>query len=855
MPREHFRVKHFVLYTVRTMAHHPYRSLCGSLRLRRLLPLLLTGFAAWIASPAPAGRAFEWAGRLRATAQKLRSPRASVRLAAVHALGGQPIASTKPWLLRATADTDDQVRVEAARVLVRHRVNAVMPVLVEWLADFSVQVRVEAARLLGQLGNAAAVPPLIRAFGDFEHTVRMAAVKALGQLGSRRAVTGILGRLYDPNVKVRRAAIGVLADLADQRSVIPLLGKLTDPSREIRTAAVKALTRIADPRATIPIIRLLGDPAPKVRVAAIEALGRLRPPGATPALVRALRRSTTPSERTALLHTLAKLSNPQARAALLRALLRRHPTAGLESAIAEAGRPMVPLLISVLGSPRTHARQAASIVRILRRIGDRRASRVLVAEFQRERVTRRLVVEALSTCGDGSAVVPLLRMLGTAPPTEKPLILRALEPIVDGRAASALLPLLGDPSLDLRRSAVRMLGRLRARAAVRPLLALLHHADPHLVRLAIRALGHIGDPSAGAALVPLLFQAIPQIRRAARNALAQLRPEGQISPLLKRAEDPDATVTDRVLALDVLASIVRNRRAPQLVAPVSRFLSDPSPSVVAGALTIAGASAEPAFAPPLRGRLARLPVTLRPSAVDALGRFRDAASTAVLLHAARDPAWQVRAAAAWALSGRPQALPVLVHLMADPHLAVRTNAAGALARPFGAKTPSQALPPLRALLAKQSLDPFLRTNVALALGRARDHRSVAALQALLASPTTTNRYLVGGLARALLALGVPADALRQRLAKRADPILESLLRARSTAKHPVPSRRQAPWRRWIGITVVGDQGIPTPGSSVHIILPDGRVRWCVSDVRGQVVLERLPPGDHVDYEQIARPGK
>lgn len=805
----------------------------------RVIGLVLVGFCI---VPTSLASAFEWAGRLRVTAQKLKHPKTSVRLQGVQELGELSIGETRPHLLRAMADETDEVRLAAAAILVEHRVSEMLPTLVEWLSDFETKVRVEAVRFLGRLANPEAVGPLIRTFGDAEQEVRMEAVLALGRIGSRKAVTGVIGRLNDSNVKVREAAIGVLADLTDTRSVIPLLGKLNDPSPEIRQAAIRALTRIGDLRAVPSILRMLRDPTPKVRIEAIASLGQLRVTSAVAALAEAFGRSRNLEERRALVKTLGLLGTPQGRSTLLEALSDPGLMEAVRDAMVSAGADIVPMLTQALSSPRIGKVEAEVMVGVLRDIGDRRASPALVREFRRGLVSRTLVVDALATCGDTAAIIPLLRVLEGENLEEKRLALKALEPMVDRRAIGPLLPLLRAKEADLRLTAARILGRLQAREAIPALLSQLEGEDAIARREIVSALGSIGDPKVGGALLPQLDTSDLELRRAVINALANLRPLFLMKDLMARAtgSGADGDGQRRLVALDAVAAILRGRPAKEWLTPLLRLVSGGSHGMATAALTVMAASGDLRFAAPLCPLLSKAPAALVPKLLETLGYLPHECSTAHLLTSLRSQDWKLRAVSAWAL-GRPGhrgAEAALVKALGDVHGAVRTNSAGALAL----SPPKETTEPLGRMLRETEPDPFLMANVVTALA-ALSHRESGDSIARLLSSDRANPHLDRSVLRALHRLGRPVSELRGLIASRKDESLDELLdllESRASAGSP-PT--------WIGLDLLDAKGARRRGEAFLLILSDGRVRWAFSDERGQAFEERIPAGI-VYYEQV-----
>jgi HEAT repeat protein len=790
-----------------------------------------------MALPHPA-RAFEWAGKLRVTVSGLQHSKLKVRLEALRELGQFPMKKVGHHLLRATQDLDsDTYRVTAARMLVEHRVNAVIPVLVDWLSDFELAVRVEAARLLGEMGSSSAVGPLLRTFGDFEHKVRMASVLALGRIGSRLAITGILGRLNDPNVKVRSAAIKVLSELTDPRAVIPLLGKLTDPSREIREAAVRALAKIADPRAVPPLLRLLKDPAVQVRVVAIAALGSLRNPIASAALIDLFNRSSAVTERQAVVKALGRLGTPAARRTLVKALFDPSLGRAVRDALVLAGPGAVPLLARTLRSPRFRVYSATLVVKILRDIGDRQASATLVREFHRGRVPRKIVVEALATCGDTSALVPLLVVVTGK--DQQRLALGALLHIADRRAIVPLLPVLESKDSASRLLAVRIMGKLRATRAVPRLLKMLDKDNTPIRVAAAYALGQIGDKTVGFKLVPLLSAKEKRLRRAAFNALATLRPTAVVGDLLRIARNAEEETAHRATALDAAGAILRGSRTTSHQRIIVGLAADENQSVATAALTAMGAIRNPAFTRPLVKLLQKAPMRVRLKVIDVLGYFPSTAVASTLQMMLGDKSWKRRAMAAWALGhqGRHADRAALLRSLRDAHPGVRTNAIGALAR-LGHKP---AIGPLRIWLRSGETEPNLRAAAVLALGRLGDRASASTIASLL-KLDLTNRALETNIIRALLALGWSRKKILRHVESRGD---EELVRVAHRLGKQRPTRK----RTWVGIDILDEQGHNKRGIPIILVLPDGMIRWTISDERGKVYEEQITPGT-VNYEYV-----
>jgi HEAT repeat protein len=116
-------------------------------------------------------------------------------------------------------------------------------------------------------GNrAGAVPPLISLLSDSDEWVRMAAARALGELRDERAGEPLIATLSDPQWRVRALAAWALNEMKDRRAVQALCNLLlSDSEAEVRRAAAEALGEIRSAEAIPALKQALNDPEPRVR--------------------------------------------------------------------------------------------------------------------------------------------------------------------------------------------------------------------------------------------------------------------------------------------------------------------------------------------------------------------------------------------------------------------------------------------------------------------------------------------------------------------------------------------------------------------------------------------------------------
>jgi HEAT repeat protein len=112
-------------------------------------------------------------------------------------------------------------------------------------SDSEASVRVAAVRALGRLNASAGNATLSMAMADPDAAVRMAALSQVLKVGFFRDSAALIARLDDSDAGVRRAGAQLSGELRIVDAVEPLAGLLvTDDSAQVRQAAAIALGRI-----------------------------------------------------------------------------------------------------------------------------------------------------------------------------------------------------------------------------------------------------------------------------------------------------------------------------------------------------------------------------------------------------------------------------------------------------------------------------------------------------------------------------------------------------------------------------------------------------------------------------------
>ena len=108
----------------------------------------------------------------------------------------------------------------------------------------------------------SAVPQLVSLLSDSDEWVRMAAARALGEVRDRSVVVRLVVALSDSDWRVRQLVVWALSELKDDRAVATLCSVLlSDTREEVRRGAAEALGEIRSAAALPSLKQALNDPA------------------------------------------------------------------------------------------------------------------------------------------------------------------------------------------------------------------------------------------------------------------------------------------------------------------------------------------------------------------------------------------------------------------------------------------------------------------------------------------------------------------------------------------------------------------------------------------------------------------
>lgn len=126
--------------------------------------------------------------------------------------------------------------------------------------------------------RANSVPALVVLLDDSDEWVRMAAARALGEIRDERATEGLIAQLYDRQWRVRKLSAWALGEMKEKRAVETLCSVLvSDTQSDVRITSAWALGELQDKRAVEALGKaLVSDSESEVRRTSAWALGEIQ---------------------------------------------------------------------------------------------------------------------------------------------------------------------------------------------------------------------------------------------------------------------------------------------------------------------------------------------------------------------------------------------------------------------------------------------------------------------------------------------------------------------------------------------------------------------------------------------------
>jgi HEAT repeat protein len=199
----------------------------------------------------------------------------TIRLAAIRAVAQLPGSRAEVVLIRALADRQQAVQVEALDLLARRDHAKTIPTLAA-LLEAADSLRFYVIRALGQMRALEAVPNLESLYYRCGTAERAEIVLAMSRISGPTIAEFLRARLREPEMEIRRVAARGLVRVVDRTQLPLLLAMAADADWYIRTEAARGLGRLRLAEGHDALLTLARDVEPAVATAAREALALLR---------------------------------------------------------------------------------------------------------------------------------------------------------------------------------------------------------------------------------------------------------------------------------------------------------------------------------------------------------------------------------------------------------------------------------------------------------------------------------------------------------------------------------------------------------------------------------------------------
>jgi len=327
---------------------------------------------------------------------------------------------------------EEDVPIEAAKVLGELQRKEVVPALIELLEKDDKESRHAAAIALGDIGDLSAVPVLISSLKDDSEEIRIAAARALKKLEDPSSIPALKESLKDSSYKVRIEAALALGKLSeDMTSTASLIKELRTGNEEVKISAAIALGKLGNPLASPALKETLSDKSPAVRVAAATALGQIGDVTAIPALANVIENESgenSPEVRIVAATALGKIKNVNAIDRLLKVIndendnVRVAVIRAIGEFEGEVSNKVIDAVIEQTRAPEPNVRIAAT--RTLAKLGEKELL-LKILEDKNKKV-RQAAAIALGQLGCKDAVSALITALDDDDPEVRIAAVKAL---------------------------------------------------------------------------------------------------------------------------------------------------------------------------------------------------------------------------------------------------------------------------------------------------------------------------------------------------------------------------------------------------------------------------------------------
>lgn len=278
------------------------------------------------------------------------------------------------------SNMDRENRTSILRLVEQASTEAMVPILLPWVENDDWIVRQCITRVFCQFPTPQAEGALVKCLEDGHKGIRQAALEGLASLNNPNHIGAICKLIRDADLTVQNKAIETVIQMNAPQTVPQLLELLQDESEYVRRGAVEVLNAVADTSAIKDLLDVLRDKDWWVRVRAADALGTIGGPAVVEAIL-----------------DLIKDEDPFIRRSAVEILNTTKDERTFEA------------LVAAISDEDWWVRERA--IDALAGLGDARAVPVLLPLLEKDAETARVVIRALTTIGDQSALQSMLSML------------------------------------------------------------------------------------------------------------------------------------------------------------------------------------------------------------------------------------------------------------------------------------------------------------------------------------------------------------------------------------------------------------------------------------------------------------